>query len=80
MAETTTKKPAAKKAPVTTSHLKSDYQDKFVAELQKELGLDNVMQVPKLEKIVLNVGLGKSKEDKKMIEVATNTLTKITGQ
>ncbi len=79
MAESTTKKPAAKKAPVTVTHLKADYQNKFIAELQKELGL-NIMQVPKLEKIVLNVGLGKSKEDKKMIEVATNTLTKITGQ
>lgn len=72
-------KTAAKAAP-TTTHLKSDYQTKFVAELQKELGLENVMQVPKLEKIVLNVGLGKSKEDKKMIETAMNTLTKITGQ
>ena len=72
-------KTAAKAAP-TTTHLKSDYQNKFVAELQKELGLENVMQVPKLEKIVLNVGLGKSKEDKKMIETAMNTLTKITGQ
>lgn len=73
------KKPAAKKAPVTVTRLKADYQNKFVAELVSELGL-NVMQVPKLEKIVVNVGLGKSKEDKKMIEVAANTLTKITGQ
>jgi large subunit ribosomal protein L5 len=38
------------------------------------------MQVPRLEKIVLNVGLGRAKDDKKMIEVATNTLRKITGQ
>ena len=74
---TATKKPAvSSNAP----RLKAAYQDKFVTELHKELGLDNVMQVPRLEKIVLNVGLGKSKEDKKMIEVATNTLTKITGQ
>jgi large subunit ribosomal protein L5 len=46
----------------------------------KELGLANAHQVPKLEKITLNIGLGKSKDDKKMFEVATNTLTKITGQ
>lgn len=73
---TATKKTSTSTAP----RLKAAYQDKFVSELHKELGLDNVMQVPRLEKIVLNVGLGKSKEDKKMIEVATNTLTKITGQ
>ena len=74
---TATKKSAA---ATTTVRLKADYQNKFVTELQKELGLSNVMQVPKLEKIVLNVGLGKAKEDKKMIETAANTLTKITGQ
>ncbi len=73
---TATKKPAAS----AVARLKHEYQDKYVAELQKELGLDNVMQVPKLEKIVLNIGLGRAKDDKKMIEVATNTLTKITGQ
>lgn len=73
---TATKKPAQ----VSTARLKHEYKDKYVAELQKELELSNVMQVPKLEKIVLNIGLGKAKDDKKMIEVATNTLTKITGQ
>ncbi len=73
-----TTKTAAKTAPVT-ARLKVEYQSKYVAELQKELGL-NAMEVPKLEKIVLNVGLGRAKDDKKMIEVATNTLTKITGQ
>lgn len=69
-----------KSAPVTTARLKSEYNDKYVAELIKELGLANAMQVPKLEKIVVNIGLGRAKDDKKMIEVATNTLTKITGQ
>jgi large subunit ribosomal protein L5 len=72
---------ATKKAATpAVARLKAEYNDKYAAELQKELGLANAMQIPKLEKIVLNVGLGKSKEDKKMIEVATNTLTKITGQ
>lgn len=83
MAETSSKsKVVSPKKPSASpiARLKTEYQTKYVAELQKELGLDNVMQVPVLEKIVLNVGLGKSKEDKKMIEVATNTLTKITGQ
>lgn len=50
------------------------------SKLQKDLDLKNVNQVPKLEKIVVNVGLGKAKDDKKHIEIATNTLRKITGQ
>ena len=58
----------------------NDYSTKFVAELQKELELKNVHQVPRLEKIVVNVGLGRAKEDKKTIEAAKNTLRKITGQ
>ncbi len=45
-----------------------------------DLKLKNVNQVPKLEKIVVNIGLGEAKDDKKLIEVATNTLRKITGQ
>lgn len=68
------------KAPSYTPRLKALYYEKIVKELQAELELDNINQVPKLEKIVLNVGLGKSKDDKKMMEVAENTLRKITGQ
>jgi large subunit ribosomal protein L5 len=60
--------------------LKQQYLDSYVKELKDELKLGNVNQVPVLEKIVLNVGLGKSKDDKAMFEVAANTLTKITGQ
>lgn len=67
-------------APATQARLKTEYITTYAAELQKELGLSNAMQVPKLEKIVLNVGLGRAKDDKKMMEVATNTLRKITGQ
>ena len=70
---------AAKAAP-TTARLKTLYKEKLVAELQKELKLDNVNQVPKLEKIVVNVGLGRAKDDKKLMAVATNTIRKITGQ
>jgi len=72
---TTTKAPA-KYIP----RLQNDYNTKFVAELQKELELKNVHQVPRLEKIVVNVGLGRAKDDKKTIETAKNTLRKITGQ
>lgn len=64
----------------TTARLREQYSGKFVPELQKELDLNNVSRVPKLEKITLNVGLGKAKDDKKVIEAANNTLTKITGQ
>lgn len=71
---------AKAKAPVSTARLKTLYNEKIAAELQKELGLANPSQVPKLEKIVINVGLGKAKDDKKMFEAATNTLRKITGQ
>lgn len=56
------------------------YKEKLVKELLAELELANINQVPKLEKIVLNTGLGKAKDDKKIIETATNTLKKITGQ
>ncbi len=75
MAETMT---ASKSTPV--ARLKDLYNTKVAKELQTELGLANPNQVPKLEKIVLNVGLGKAKDDKKIMEVATNTLRKITGQ
>lgn len=62
------------------ARLRSKYNNEFAAELKKELGLKNINQVPKLEKVVVNVGLGKAKDDKRVIEAATNTLRKITGQ
>lgn len=68
------------KTPVTTARLKTLYRDQYSAELCKELGLNNSNQVPKLEKIVINVGLGRATEDKKYLEIATNTIRKITGQ
>src|SRR5688500_11916692 len=67
-------------ATTTTVRLREQYNSKFATELMKELGLANAHQVPKLEKITLNVGLGKAKDDKKVIEAARNTLTKISGQ
>jgi large subunit ribosomal protein L5 len=64
----------------TTPRLKALYKDTIVKELQAELKLGNVHQVPKLEKIVVSVGTGKNKDDKHYYEVVRNTLTKITGQ
>jgi large subunit ribosomal protein L5 len=63
-----------------TPRLKALYKDQFVKELQAELNLANVHQVPKLEKIVVSVGIGKNKDDKRFYEVVKNTLVKITGQ
>jgi len=62
------------------ARLEDLYRSRYTTELKQELGLANVHEVPRLQKIVLNVGLGKSKDDKKVIEAAANTLTKITGQ
>ena len=69
----------ATKTAVYTPRLKSLFEAER-KNLQKELGLTNVNQVPKLEKIVVNIGLGKAKDDKKHLEIAANTLRKITGQ
>lgn len=67
-------------ATAQSPRLKQLYQEQLVARLQKELELKNVNQVPKLEKIVINVGIGKHKDDKRYHEVVVNTLRKITGQ
>ncbi len=68
------------KATTTAPRLKALYTDQYVKELQAELELGNVHQVPKLEKIVVSVGIGKNKDDKRHYEVVRNTITKITGQ
>lgn len=63
-----------------TPRLKALYHDTYQKELQAELELKNVHQVPSLDKIVVSVGLGKNQEDKRFQEVVKNTLTKVTGQ
>lgn len=65
---------------MTTTRMKDLYSKQYAKELLAELKLKNINQVPKLQKIVLNIGLGRAKEDKKAMEVAANTLTRITGQ
>lgn len=82
MAEATkksTEKTAKKTETTYVPRLKALYNDTVRSELAKQLGL-NINEVPKLRKISVNVGLGKAKDDKKLIEVANNTLAKITGQ
>ena len=70
----------AKAETTYTPRLKALYDTTYKKELQAELELDNVHQVPKLEKITVSVGVGKSKDDKRHQETVKNTLTKITGQ
>ncbi len=65
---------------MNTASLRNDYKDRIVPALMKEFGYKSVMQVPQLEKIVLNQGLGIAVADKKIIETAINEMTAIAGQ
>lgn len=60
--------------------LKRQYNDLLAKQLKDELNLSNLHEAPRLEKIIINVGLGRAKDDKRLLEVAQNTLIKITGQ
>ena len=63
-----------------TPRLKEEYKSRVVSALTDEFGYNNVMQVPKLEKIVVSRGVGNAVADKKLIEYSVEELTKITGQ
>ena len=65
---------------MTNATLHKDYKERIVPALEKEFKYTTVMQVPRLEKIVINQGLGEATQDKKIIETAINELTAITGQ
>ncbi|MBF8150383.1 50S ribosomal protein L5 [Winogradskyella sp. F6397] len=62
------------------ARLKQEYKDKVVSALTEEFGYKNVMQVPKLTKIVISKGVGAAVADKKLIDHAVEELTKISGQ
>jgi large subunit ribosomal protein L5 len=62
------------------SRLQQQYREKIVPKLMSELGLKNPMQVPRIEKITVNMGVGEAVADKKLIENAVADLQKITGQ
>ncbi|MDR1114648.1 MAG: 50S ribosomal protein L5 [Tannerella sp.] len=64
----------------TVATLKQDYKERIVPALKKEFDYTSVMQVPVLEKIVINQGLGIATADKKIIDVTIDELTTITGQ
>ena len=62
------------------ARLKDLYNDELAPKLKAELGLDNVMEVPRVTKITLNMGVGEALGDKKVLEQAVNNLEQISGQ
>lgn len=60
--------------------LKQEYRERVISALKEEFGYKNVMQVPRLEKIVVSRGVGAAVSDKKLVDYAVEELTKITGQ
>lgn len=62
------------------SRLKEQYQNEIIGAMSKKFGYKNVMQAPKLEKVVINMGVGEAKDNAKTLESAIADLGKITGQ
>jgi large subunit ribosomal protein L5 len=79
MSETTTTETPQVSAKVTP-RLKARYREEILPALQSEFDIKNVMQVPGLTKIVVNMGVGEAARDSKLIEGAIRDLTVITGQ
>ena len=67
-------------ATATVPRLKERFQSELKAQLQRELGLSNVMQVPRPVKIVVNMGVGKATQQRSLLDGAVTDLTIITGQ
>ncbi len=63
-----------------SSRLKEQYKNEIVPALTKKFGYKNIMQVPKLDKVVVNMGVGEAKENAKLLESAMNDLATVTGQ
>ena len=62
------------------SRLKEMYQNEIVEAMIKKFGYKNIMEVPKLDKVVINMGVGEAKDNHKVLESAVADLEKITGQ
>lgn len=62
------------------SRLKEMYKNEIAAKMQEKFGYKNVMEIPKLEKIVVNMGVGEAKENAKLLEAAVADMETITGQ
>ncbi|MDL5203243.1 50S ribosomal protein L5 [Streptomyces sp. ALI-76-A] len=67
-------------ATTTTPRLKTKYREEIQAKLQEEFSYENVMQIPGLVKIVVNMGVGDAARDSKLMDGAVRDLTTITGQ
>src|SRR3954464_2623835 len=77
---TTTEAPERPNHGVTVPRLKQRYRDEIIAALREQFSYDNVMQVPSLVKIKVNMGVGEAARDGKLVEGAVRDLTLITGQ
>jgi large subunit ribosomal protein L5 len=73
-------KPAAPELPPPPARLSTYYKDKVVPELMQKFGYKTVMQVPRLRKITVNMGVGETTTDKKILDNAVADMTKIAGQ
>ena len=60
--------------------LKERYQTEIVPELEKSLNLENIMQVPRIKKVVVNIGVGEALDNARALDAAVNDITQITGQ
>ena len=65
---------------MATPRLKEKYTNEIIAQLEKDLQIDNINMVPRLEKIVVNMGVGEAASDSKQLDAAMNDLRTITGQ
>ena len=78
--ETPTTAGNAAPSPRTAPRLKQRYRDEISAQLREQFGYSNVMQIPGLTKVVVNMGVGEAARDAKLIDGAVRDLTTITGQ
>ena len=67
-------------ATATQPRLKSRYNNTIKAQLAKDLGIENEMQIPRLDKIVINMGVGQATQQPSLLEKAVDELTLIAGQ
>jgi len=72
--------PAGKADAVKSARLQAIYREKIVPELMAKFGFTSIMQVPRLQKITLNMGVSEAVSDKKVMDNAVGDLTKIAGQ
>ena len=62
------------------SRLKEQYQNEIIDAMIKKFGYKNIMEVPKLDKVVINMGVGEAKDNAKLLDAAIADMEKITGQ